>query len=208
MGTRLGALPRILVAGTFIVAVVLVVCEILGQFGYTTFTPTSSLVKSFMTQAAPVKPPTPLLAYARQKKTAAIAVKFALSQRGKPYIAGRHDLGGYDCSGLVYAAYRHAGLKWPMMTSFRQRTSLYVTPVAAKDVLPGDLIFYDFLRDYSQIPRGLPGPNGVDHVGIVVNPQKGISVEAVGGRGVILSSYKNGRYLVSQVISFGRVMTF
>ena len=37
------------------------------------------------------------------------AMKFAVSQRGKPYEWGETGPYGYDCSGLVFAAYHHAG---------------------------------------------------------------------------------------------------
>lgn len=37
------------------------------------------------------------------------AMRFAVRQRGKPYEWGQTGPYGYDCSGLVYAAYHHAG---------------------------------------------------------------------------------------------------
>jgi cell wall-associated NlpC family hydrolase len=40
-------------------------------------------------------------------------LKFALSQVGKPYRRGGTGNGGWDCSGLVSAAYRTAGLSLP-----------------------------------------------------------------------------------------------
>lgn len=45
------------------------------------------------------------------------AVRFAMAQRGKPYIWGATGPWGYDCSGLIYAAYRHVG-KWVPRTTF------------------------------------------------------------------------------------------
>jgi cell wall-associated NlpC family hydrolase len=44
------------------------------------------------------------------------ALGWALSQAGKPYVYGGTGPGGYDCSGLVYAAYRHAGITLPRTT--------------------------------------------------------------------------------------------
>lgn len=49
----------------------------------------------------------------RQRRS---AVKFAMAQRGKPYIWGATGPWGYDCSGLVYAAWRHAGRYIPRTT--------------------------------------------------------------------------------------------
>lgn len=141
----------------------------------------------------------------RQVDLAYAALNFALNQVGKPYIAATRGPNSYDCSGLTYAAYRNAGLNWPMMTSYNQRNSKYVTKVAPGSEMPGDLIFTDFLRDGSQIPRGLAGPKGVDHVSMVIDPVKGLMVEAVGGRGVVVRKYhENGKY-IPQLISFGRV---
>ena len=141
----------------------------------------------------------------RQVDLAYNALTFALNQVGKPYVAGSRGPSSYDCSGLTYAAYRNAGLKWPMMPSYNQRNSKYVSKVKPGSEMPGDLIFTDFLRDGSQIPRGLAGPNGVDHVSMVLDPVKGTMVEAVGGRGVVVRKYhENGKY-IPQLISFGRV---
>jgi cell wall-associated NlpC family hydrolase len=46
----------------------------------------------------------------------AVAYAWALTQRGKPYIWGGSGPWGYDCSGLVYAAYRRAGDPIPRTT--------------------------------------------------------------------------------------------
>jgi peptidoglycan DL-endopeptidase CwlO len=44
------------------------------------------------------------------------ALHWAESQVGKPYIYGGTGPYGYDCSGLVYAAYRRVGLTLPRTT--------------------------------------------------------------------------------------------
>src|SRR5207253_3001246 len=41
------------------------------------------------------------------------AVSFALAQLGTPYIWGGEGPGGFDCSGLVQAAYAAAGINLP-----------------------------------------------------------------------------------------------
>ena len=45
-----------------------------------------------------------------------IAYQWAESQAGTPYLYGGQGDGGYDCSGLVRTAYRHAGIWLPRTT--------------------------------------------------------------------------------------------
>ena len=76
-----------------------------------------------------------------------IAVAFAKKQvlAGKPYVWGAQGPNSFDCSGLVYAAYKAAGLGWP--TWGRLNASLYYQTtkhVPLSEMQPGDLIFYSF----------------------------------------------------------------
>ena len=75
------------------------------------------------------------------------AVEFAKRQvlAKKPYVWGAEGPDSFDCSGLVYAAYRFAGLGWPNWD--RLNAALYYTytkqiPIA--QMQPGDLIFYSY----------------------------------------------------------------
>jgi cell wall-associated NlpC family hydrolase len=75
------------------------------------------------------------------------AVEFAKKQvlARKPYVWGDEGPNTFDCSGLVYAAYRSAGLGWPNWD--RLNSSLYFSytkHVPIKDLLPGDLLFYSY----------------------------------------------------------------
>ncbi len=75
------------------------------------------------------------------------AVAFAKKQvqARKPYIWGSEGPNSFDCSGLVYAAYRAAGLGWPNWD--RLNSSLYFSytkHVPIKDLVPGDLLFYSY----------------------------------------------------------------
>jgi cell wall-associated NlpC family hydrolase len=56
-------------------------------------------------------------ALADTKPPRLVAFDWAKSQAGKPYIYGGTGPNGYDCSGLVYAAYKRAGFTLPRTTN-------------------------------------------------------------------------------------------
>jgi peptidoglycan DL-endopeptidase CwlO len=68
------------------------------------------------------------------------AVAFAYAQLGKPYIWGGTGPEGYDCSGLVQAAWAAAGVSIPR-TTYEQWDSLPHIPES--EMQPGDLIIFD-----------------------------------------------------------------
>lgn len=70
------------------------------------------------------------------------AVSFALSQIGSPYVWGATGpfKDGYDASGLVMAAWRHAGVSIPR-TIFEEWAKL--PHVSRADLKSGDLVFFD-----------------------------------------------------------------
>ena len=77
----------------------------------------------------------------------AVAVAFAKKQvlARKPYVWGDEGPNAFDCSGLVYAAYRAAGLGWPNWD--RLNSSLYFSytkHVPLSQLEPGDLLFYSY----------------------------------------------------------------
>ena len=77
----------------------------------------------------------------------AAAVEFAKKQvlASKPYVWGSEGPDSFDCSGLVYAAYRSAGLGWPNWD--RLNSALYSVAtmhVTLANLQPGDLVFYSY----------------------------------------------------------------
>jgi len=63
----------------------------------------------------------------------------------KPYVWGAQGPNSFDCSGLVYAAYKDAGLGYP--TWGRLNAALYFVAtkrVPFSELLPGDLLFYSY----------------------------------------------------------------
>ena len=82
------------------------------------------------------------------------AVEFAKKQvlAKKPYVWGDEGPNSFDCSGLVYAAYRSAGLGWPIWD--RLNSGLYYTytkQIPLAEMEPGDLIFYSYKGTISTI---------------------------------------------------------
>jgi len=101
---------------------------------------------------------------------AAKAIAFARAQIGKPYVYGATGPSAYDCSGLVQAAYKSAGVSLPRVTGAQFSAG---TKVSISNLRPGDLVFF-----YS----------GVSHVGIYIgdgkmvhaaNPRKPIEIASI-----------------------------
>lgn len=82
------------------------------------------------------------------------ALAFALSQRGVPYVWGGESSAGYDCSGLVQASYRAAGIGLPRVAQEQYEAGPLVPADAA--LQPGDLVFFGYSN------------SEVEHVGIVL----------------------------------------
>ncbi|CAB4883746.1 unannotated protein [freshwater metagenome] len=82
------------------------------------------------------------------------AVAFAKKQvlARKPYIWGTQGPSSFDCSGLVYASYKAAGLGWPNWD--RLNSALYAGytyHVPLTSLQPGDLLFYSYKGTISTI---------------------------------------------------------
>ncbi|HET9689992.1 MAG TPA: C40 family peptidase [Acidimicrobiales bacterium] len=112
----------------------------------------------------PSAPPAPLLRPAPATAppsvigagSASVAVGFALSQLGTPYLWGGSGPGGWDCSGLVQAAYAAAGLRLTHNAAAQYAaTAAHRVPLGA--LAPGDLVFFG------------SSPATIHHVGIVVD---------------------------------------
>ncbi|MBT8448100.1 MAG: C40 family peptidase, partial [Gammaproteobacteria bacterium] len=71
------------------------------------------------------------------------ALAIAQNMIGVPYRYGGADPRGFDCSGLVYYAYRKAGIHSPRSTSDQYRLSIRVQ---LTELRPGDLVFFAISR--------------------------------------------------------------
>jgi cell wall-associated NlpC family hydrolase len=84
----------------------------------------------------------------------ATAVAFAKKQvlARKPYIWGSEGPNSFDCSGLVYAAFKSAGLGWPNWDRLNSALySGYTKHVSLNELVPGDLLFYSYKGTISTI---------------------------------------------------------
>ena len=83
-----------------------------------------------------------------------VAVAFAKKQveARKPYVWGDEGPNAFDCSGLVYAAYKAAGLGWPNWDRLNSALySTYTMHVGLDELVPGDLLFYSYKGTVSTI---------------------------------------------------------
>jgi cell wall-associated NlpC family hydrolase len=88
------------------------------------------------------------------------AVEWALTQIGTPYVWGGETPGvGFDCSGLVQAAYAVAGVALPRVAQDQYDATPKLS--AGDPLAPGDLVFFG------------GGPSGIDHVGLFVGTVHG-----------------------------------
>jgi len=85
---------------------------------------------------------------------AAGALQFAAAQLGTPYRWGGTGAGGFDCSGLVQAAYQAVGVRLPRVAQNQLDAGPRVPD--GERVAPGDLVFFG------------ASPSSVEHVGLYV----------------------------------------
>ena len=111
-----------------------------------------------------------------RSQAAARAVAFALAQEGKPYELGAEGPDAYDCSGLVWRAWQHAGLAWERLSAAAQWQWLHRRghDLPASQIGPGDLLFY---ADNPHNPASIHHvAMAVDHARMVEAPQRGVPV--------------------------------
>ncbi|MFG2002332.1 C40 family peptidase [Spirillospora sp. NPDC048911] len=107
------------------------------------------------------------------------AVRFALDQRGRPYVYGDTGRRGFDCSGLVQQAWRRAGVSVPRVAAAQYQRIR--NRVARNKLRPGDLVFF----------------HGLGHVGLYLGKSRFIHAPRTGRR--ISVERLSGHYRASYV---------
>jgi cell wall-associated NlpC family hydrolase len=97
------------------------------------------------------------------------AVQFALRQLGKPYLWSAEGPDRYDCSGLMWAAYRSTGYTLPRV-SVDQYYATRGKSVSRYALLPGDLLFFSSTGEWT----------GIHHVGMYIGNGKMIHAPTTG----------------------------
>jgi cell wall-associated NlpC family hydrolase len=87
---------------------------------------------------------------------------WALRQRGKPYIWGGVGPRGFDCSGLVWAAYRSVGIQLPR-TTYEMLDSRMLIRISKGQARRGDLAFFG--REHVELYRWGNWTFGAEHTG-------------------------------------------
>jgi cell wall-associated NlpC family hydrolase len=112
------------------------------------------------------------------------AVAYALAKLGTPYVWGGEGTGGFDCSGLVQAAFAAAGIELPRVAQAQYDATANTIVPAGASLEPGDLVFFG------------TSLNDVTHVGIVVSPGEMVDAPHTGAV-VRIEPYDWPDYLVA-----------
>ncbi|MGA9853846.1 MAG: C40 family peptidase [Gammaproteobacteria bacterium] len=122
-----------------------------------------------------------------ESKRAADIVRLATAELGTPYVYGGDTPRGFDCSGLVYYVFRHAGVAVPRSANGQ----LYAShPVDYRNIQPGDLVFFEIAGDAQM------------HVGIYVG--KGEFVHAPETGQSVSYARLDNPYWKSRFVGIGR----
>ena len=106
----------------------------------------------------------------------------AKSHQGDPYVFGAESNGRYDCSGLVYASLKEAGINVPRLTAKGYQKMFSDSAVSREQLKPGDLVFF-----HTPNNRGIPAGKAT-HIEIYLgngmtmgtdNPAEGARIERI-----------------------------
>lgn len=114
-------------------------------------------------------------------RTQRAAVSYVVSKVGRPYVWGAKGPGAFDCSGLMMAAWAHAGVAIGAATTTQIHDGRAVPGIG--QVQPGDLLF---------IPGSLGTPSNPRHVGMYI------------GHGLLINAYDQDSGVIVERLSAWR----
>jgi cell wall-associated NlpC family hydrolase len=118
------------------------------------------------------------------EEVAAAAVRYAYDKLGSPYQWGATgELGFYDCSGLMQAAYKAGGLTLPRTSRLQFFAGARVWEVSQLE--PGDLVFFAY---------NTADPATIHHVGIYIGAGNMIDAPYTGAT-VRITPFLRGDYI-------------
>ena len=94
-----------------------------------------------ISHSAPARADSAAVAMSATRKLRLSVWFWARRQQGKPYLWGGTGPYGYDCSGLVYAAYRARGISLPR-TTYEMLDSSRLVRIRKSQAKRGDLAFF------------------------------------------------------------------
>lgn len=123
--------------------------------------------------------------------TIAKVLQIALAQDGIRYKFGAQSPSdGFDCSGLVYYAFKNGAGITLKRTAYTQATDSKYPNVSRSDLKAGDLVFFNTVTDDA---------DAYDHVGIYLGGDK--FVHASSGAGKVTTSYLSGNSYYNRTYS-------
>jgi cell wall-associated NlpC family hydrolase len=111
-------------------------------------------------------------------RTQRAAVSYAVSKIGRPYVWGAKGPDAFDCSGLMMAAWAHAGVAISASTTTQIHDGRAVPGLG--QLQPGDLVF---------IPGSLGTPSNPRHVGLYI------------GHGLLINAYDQDSGVIVERLS-------
>lgn len=119
------------------------------------------------------------------------AIKFALGQRGKPYVWGATGTDSYDCSSLMLHAYDDAGVRLPRVTRQQYKAG---ARLPARKAEPGDLLFWAYDPN---------DPATIHHVAMYLGKNRIVEAPDVGMTVRTRTVHWNSAELVGQAVRPG-----
>lgn len=118
------------------------------------------------------------------------AVRFALAQLGEPYVWAAEGPNSWDCSGLMWGAYRSAGYSLPRVSRAQYQATKHriVSPNA---LLPGDLLFFSSSRTDAR---------KIHHVGMYIGGGKMVHAPTTGDVVKISTVWWSRFYAATRVV--------